>query len=112
MTRPKKGDPQFGPICQCGQPKAKQARTCQSCHGVIRGYGRQARVDRLAGVPAAPWDRENALRAAALTVDGELADLVAEQMRDDRVRSIGHRGCLSLDAPLVDGLTLYEVIAA
>lgn len=109
----RKGDPEFGPVCACGGPKAKQARTCQRCHNVIRGYGRQA-PGRTAcrRSPARPWDRERALEAARSVSAGELAALIAAQLRDDRVTSIGHRGCLSLDAPFADRLTLYELVAA
>lgn len=128
MKRPCKGDPQFGPVCECGAPKAKQARTCQPCHGRIRGYklsskrqiDRRARLRYMGQVEsvgcedAALIARDRELQQArGLAAAGELAALVAEQIRDERFATVARdRWMLSLDDVDRYGRPLYEVIAA
>ena len=125
--RPRYGDPAFGPVCECGSPKAKQARTCQPCHSRIRGYktSTKQQIDRRARLrymgqmatvgdeDAALIARAYALDAARATVHGELAALVADQERDERLSHLARdRWMLSLDDTDQYGRSLYEVIAA
>ena len=126
-NRPKKGDPQFGPVCECGRPKAKQAWTCQPCHSRIRGYKQfsKSQIDRRARLrymgqvepvgceDAALIARDRELREARTRVDGELAVLVAEQQLDERFATVARdRWMVSLDDVDRYGRPLYEVIAA
>ena len=125
--RPRLGDPAFGPVCECGNAKAKQARTCQPCHSRIRGYKRETKreIDRRARLrymgqvatvgdeDAALIARAHALHQARATVHGELAALVVEQERDERFTAFARdRWMLSLDDTDQYGRPLYEVIAA
>lgn len=126
-VRPRRGDPEFGPTCRCGGAKAKQAWTCQPCHGKARGYGlvprdeqlrRHGRKYRGATVvvgdeDAALIERDRALREARASVDGELAELVAAQKRDERFATFARdRWMVSLDDTDQYGRPLYERIAA
>lgn len=121
-----KTDPQFGPICRCGQPKAKQAFTCQACHNLVRGYGTVPLAEQnrrwrhtYLGIVGAVGDedaglihRADALAEARAAADGELAALIAEQARDDRAVRVGSRWMVSLDSTDRFGRPLAEVIAA
>lgn len=103
--RPRKDDPQFGPVCACGSLKAKQARTCQPCHGRIRGYGRGAEIAALLAQPT--------VHRPAVAVEGELAVLVAAQATDERLGHLArNRWMVSLDGVNEYGRPMYEVIAA
>jgi hypothetical protein len=107
-VRPRLGDPTFGPTCACGGPKAKQARTCQPCHGVIRGYGSSPRSMSVGDEMSATVARTVALAAARASAEGELAKLCDEQARDEAFSTWqDRRWIVSLDAGF-----LYEVIAA
>jgi hypothetical protein len=125
-ARPRRGDPDFGPQCRCGGPKAKQARTCQRCHGLLRGYGtvplreqnRRWRRTYMGGVTvvgdgdAAAVARAAALEQARTLADGELAVLVAEQLRDQRLGHIARdRWMVHLDDVDRYGRPLHEVLA-
>jgi hypothetical protein len=128
-SRPRLGDPQFGPVCECGAAKSKQAWTCQPCHGKVRGYGLVPRDEQLriagrkyrGGQTVTVGDEDAALVARAdrleaarkATYDGELAALVAEQARDERFATWARdRWMVSLDATDQYGRPLYERIAA
>jgi len=102
------GDPLFGPVCACGGRKAKQARTCQPCHNVVRGYGRGEAIRQLL---AQPTPNERQVTAELGVASGELADLIREQQRDDGYyRTDPHT--ISLYAPDRSGRSLIDVIAA
>lgn len=111
--RPRKGDAAFGPVCRCGAVKAKQAWTCQRCHGRIRGY---RRVRGLVGdESAALIVRDRALREARENATGELAGLVAEQATDERLGHMARQRAgwvVSLDGADRNGRPLHEVLAA
>lgn len=122
-----KHDPEFGPTCACGSRKSKQAFTCQSCHNVIRGYGtvplreqwRKARERHLGIIRAVGdedaglIDRASTLAAARANAEGELAALVADQERDDRLGHLARdRWMVSLDSNDQYGRPLYETVAA
>lgn len=123
-----KRDPEFGPVCTCGGAKAKQAWTCQRCHGRLRGYGLVPRDEQMRRAgrkyrggytvvvgdeDAALIARADALTAARSSVGGELAALVAEQTQDDRFGTYSRdRWVLSLDDTDQYGRPLYELIAA
>lgn len=98
------GDPEFGPLCACGGPKAKQAWTCQRCHGRLRGYGRSAALQAL-------LTQGGPLRST-VEASGELAELIAQQQRDDRRRFVWDPHTIPLEAPNRAGRTLIEVLPA
>lgn len=122
-----KADPEFGPTCTCGGAKAKQAWTCQACHGRLRGYQtvplpeqnrrwRLRYIGQFAPVgdeDAALIERAGALAAARAAVEGELAALVAEQAQDERCSHLARdRWMVPLDSLDRYGRPLYEIIAA
>ena len=100
------GDPAYGPLCACGNGKAKQARTCQPCHSRLRGYGRSGKIQALLSQPGV----QRKIEVAAFA--GELAGLVAEQAADDRRRFVWDPQTVSLDAPNRAGRRLIDVLAA
>lgn len=128
MRRCTMADPEFGPVCSCGSAKAKQAFTCQSCHGRLRGYGLVPRDEqsRIAGrkyrgytVTVGCEDKSLIVRSERLAAaradsyDDALAALVEEQARDERLSTLARdRWMLSLDDVDRYGRPYYEVIAA
>lgn len=126
--RARRSDMAFGPVCACGGTKAKQAWTCQPCHGRLRGYGLVPRDEqnrragrKYRGYTVVVGDEDAALvaradrlsAARAELYDRELAALVAEQARDERFATFAQdRWMVSLDDVDLYGRPLYEVIAA
>jgi len=89
--------------------KAKQARTCQPCHNVVRGYGRGEAIRQLL---AQPTPNERQVTAELGVASGELADLIRDQQRDDRARFVWDPHTVPLEAPNRAGRSLIDVIAA
>lgn len=125
--RARKGDPAFGPLCGCGGPKAKQALQCQPCSETRRGFrsvplreqNRRWR-QRWLGIVGSVGDPDRGLiylsaqlEQARAAATGELADLIAEQHRDETTgHRAGSRWVVSLDSTDRLGRPLYELVAA
>jgi hypothetical protein len=124
--RPSKSDAAFGPVCDCGRPKAKQAWTCQPCHSRLRGYGTVPLVEQnrlwrrsyLGGVRTvgdedqALIERDRALTEARNTAAGELAAVVADQQLDERIGHLARdRWMVPLDSTDRYGRPLHELFA-
>lgn len=126
VRRARKGDPEFGPVCRCGRPKAKQALNCQPCSERRRGFGtvplREQRINwwrRYMGIAPAVGNEDHGLiflaaelEQARAQASGDLRLIVDEQAADDVRRQVGSRWLVSLDATDRYGRPLYELVAA
>jgi hypothetical protein len=120
------GDREWGRVCVCGGPKSLQAWICQRCRTLekrspvsARERGRISEARYMGwAVPVGDPDaarvaRDRELAAARANVAGEIAELAAAQVEDERLGHLSRaRWIVSLDDVDPFGRPLYDLVAA